>query len=88
MEITYDPDADAMYIQLRKGKFAKNKVVDRITILDLDKRGRVYGIELLDVRRRTDVRSLHRLKVRYLTGPTKSIELKGLELKDILKLTA
>lgn len=52
MEITYDKDADAMYIELRKGEFAKNRKVDDFTILDLDEKGNVLGIELLDVSKR------------------------------------
>lgn len=48
MEITYDKSADAMYIRLRKGKFAKNKQIDDRTIVDLDKKGKVLGIELLE----------------------------------------
>jgi uncharacterized protein YuzE len=48
MEITFDRGADAMYIRLRKGKFAKNKKIDSRTIVDLDKKGKVLGIELLE----------------------------------------
>lgn len=28
MEITYDPEADAMYIKFQEGEFARNKVID------------------------------------------------------------
>ena len=38
MEITYDKKADAMYIEFRKGKFAKNKKMDDVTIIDLDEK--------------------------------------------------
>ena len=49
MKVTYDPDADAMYIKLTNEKFSKTKVIDDNTILDLDKNGNVIGIELLFV---------------------------------------
>ena len=49
MKVTYDPDADAMYIRLTSEKFSKTKVIDDNTILDLDKKGNVIGIELLFV---------------------------------------
>ena len=52
MEITYDKDADAMYIELRKGEFHKNKKLDGRTILDIDKDGNILGIELLDASKR------------------------------------
>lgn len=58
MEINYDKEADAMYIELRKGEFAKNKKIDDFTILDLDKQGNVLGIELLEVSKRIPQESL------------------------------
>ena len=48
MEITYDKNADAMYIEFRKGKSVKNKKIDDFTIIDLDKDGNMLGIEFLD----------------------------------------
>lgn len=50
MEISYDKQADAMYIEFRKGRFAKNKKID--TIVDLDKEGNMLGIELPEVSKR------------------------------------
>ncbi len=52
MEITYDKDVDVMYIELRKGEFHKNRKLDSLTILDLDKDGKILGIELLDASKR------------------------------------
>ena len=52
MEITYDKDADAMYIELRQGKFEKNKIIDDLTIVDLDENDNILGIEILDVSKR------------------------------------
>jgi uncharacterized protein YuzE len=49
MEIKIDLKADAMYIRFQKGKFAKNKVIDKDTIIDLDEKGRLLGIEILNV---------------------------------------
>ena len=47
MEIEYDKEADALYIDFKKGDFAKNKKVDDFTVLDLDAKGNLLGIELL-----------------------------------------
>ena len=52
MKITYDKDADAMYVELTDKKFSKCKEIDRNTILDLDEEGNVIGIELLFVSKR------------------------------------
>ena len=66
MEINYDKEADAMYIELRKGDFAKNKKIDDFTIIDLDKQGNILGIELLDVSKRIPRESLSQLHVKNL----------------------
>ena len=49
MRITYDKEADAMYIKLTNEKFSKTKIIDKNTILNLDENGNVIGIELLFV---------------------------------------
>jgi len=51
MKVTYDEEADAMYIKLTNEKFSKTKVIDKNTILNLDKEGNVIGIELLFVKK-------------------------------------
>ena len=52
MKITYDPEADAMYIQIKTGKVHATKEVDDNTIIDLDKNSDILGIELLFVKER------------------------------------
>ena len=64
MEITYDKDADALYIKLRDGEFARNRKLDDNTILDIDKDGNVLGIELLWVSERMSAESLTHLCVK------------------------
>lgn len=49
MKLTYDEEADAMYIKLTNEKFDKVKIIDKNTILNVDKDGNVIGIELLFV---------------------------------------
>ena len=66
MEITYDKEADAMYIEFRKGNFTKNKKIDDYTIIDLDKEGNILGIELLDVSKRIPAESLMEISVKNL----------------------
>ena len=52
MKITYDKEADAMYVKFTDEKFSKVQVLDRKTILNLDKEGNIIGIELLSVSKR------------------------------------
>lgn len=44
MRITFDKEADAVYIELSSGEFASNKKIDDSTIIDLDIDKRVIGI--------------------------------------------
>ena len=51
MKITYDSDADAMYIYLDEGaKVDKTKEISKDFILDYDKSGNIIGVELLFVK--------------------------------------
>jgi uncharacterized protein YuzE len=43
-----------MYIRLRAGTVAESEEVRPGVVLDFDEQGRVLGIEMLDVRERTD----------------------------------
>lgn len=66
MEISYDKQADAMYIEFRKGEFFKNKKIDEFTIIDLDNKGNILGIELLEVSKRIPAESLTEVSVKNL----------------------
>ena len=54
MKIEYDQQADAMYIRLRSGVVAESDEVRPGVVLDFDERGRVLGIEMLDVSQQAD----------------------------------
>ncbi len=70
MEISYDKKADAIYIEFRKGEFAKNKKVDDLTILDLDSEDNLLGLELLDASKRIPSESLSEVNVKLaVTNP-------------------
>jgi len=44
MKITFDREADAVYIEFSDGEFSINKKIDENTIIDLDKDGNILGI--------------------------------------------
>ena len=53
MQITYDPRSDAMYLQLAPDaamKSLRNKRIENV-VFDLNVKGEVVGIEILDIRR-------------------------------------
>ena len=49
MKATYDKEADAMHIRLKKGRVFKTLEVSRGVLVDVDKKGRALGIEMLFV---------------------------------------
>ncbi len=51
MKIEYDPQADALYIQLRKGKIAQTVETSHYIYADVDEEGQPLGIEILFVKR-------------------------------------
>jgi len=65
MDISYDREADAIVLGFQKGEFS-NKKIDDFTIIDLDKKGNILGIELLDVSKRIPRESLSQVNVKNL----------------------
>jgi len=49
MKITYDKQADAMYMYLARGKVMKTIEVNPRVIIDIGEKGKIIGIELLFV---------------------------------------
>jgi uncharacterized protein YuzE len=52
MRITYDPEADALYIELRQAMPTDSRDIEEGVTADLDTDGHVIGIEVLHVRER------------------------------------
>ena len=48
MKITYDPEADALYIALRDVQAVDGIDIEEGVSVDLDKDGHIIGIEILD----------------------------------------
>lgn len=51
MKITYDPEADALYIEFRKGTFETVYDEAKDVALDYDVEGRLKGVEVLGASR-------------------------------------
>jgi uncharacterized protein YuzE len=49
MKISYDKTADAAYISVKKGAVKKTVKLASLINADLDKNGRVIGVEILNV---------------------------------------
>lgn len=58
MKISYDPKADALYIQFQEGKVGKTKKVEEGILIDLDNSGKIFGIEILSLSERMSIKEL------------------------------
>jgi len=63
MKISYDTKADALYIQLREGRFVRNREVAEGIILDIGEDEALLGIEILEASSRFPVEELARVEV-------------------------
>ena len=62
MKIQYDKIADAMYVYLGiKKKVARTIEINDRLIVDLDKKGNVIGIEMLNISARNDMANLKKI---------------------------
>lgn len=67
MKITFDKEADAVYIETSEKEFFNNRKIDDETIIDLDKEGKIIGIEILNVSKRMSEDFLKDIKLQNLT---------------------
>jgi len=58
MKITYDPEADALYIELRDARPADSMDVEEGVTVDLDSEGHIIGLEVLDASKRMTLEDL------------------------------
>ncbi|MDO8473152.1 MAG: DUF2283 domain-containing protein [Dehalococcoidia bacterium] len=63
MEITYDTQADAIYIRLSEAEFIRNKEVAEGVILDLGEGDALLGIEILEASSRFLPQDLARVDI-------------------------
>ncbi len=63
MNISYDKDADCLYIQFQQGKVHKTRKIEEGILVDLDEKGRIYGIEIVGVSERMPVASLGKINI-------------------------
>jgi uncharacterized protein YuzE len=68
MKIIFDEKADAIYIYLiepskKRGIVKKTIEAQEGVLLDIDRRGRLLGIEILDVSARVPLKSLRQFSV-------------------------
>ena len=63
MRITYDTKADALYIKLQEGTFAKNREVEPGLVLDIGPNDELLGIEILDAATRLKISDITKVSI-------------------------
>ena len=71
MKIEYDREADALYVQFRKGSVEDNIDVEEGVTVDLDRDGHILGIEILAAGKRLGINEIANISIENL--PTEGL---------------
>jgi uncharacterized protein YuzE len=63
MNISYDQQADAIYIRFQEDKIHDTLKIQDGIVIDINKEGSLLGIEILDVSKRMPLKSLEHIGV-------------------------
>jgi uncharacterized protein YuzE len=66
MRLEYDPEADALYLRLKKGRVSETVETAENVFVDLDAGGEPLGIEILFVSKRYPSEELASVSVHWL----------------------
>ena len=66
MKIEYDPEADALYIQIREAHPSDNIDIEEGVTVDVDERGHIVGVEILDASKRLSPSDLASITIEKL----------------------
>ncbi|MBI4242019.1 MAG: DUF2283 domain-containing protein [Candidatus Rokubacteria bacterium] len=66
MKIEYDPEADALYIQLREAHPDDNIDIEDGVTVDVDENGHIVGLEILDAGKRLSPSDLANITIQKL----------------------
>ena len=63
MQITYDTEADALYIKLQDGAFVRNREMVEGVVLDIGEGESLLGIEILEASTRFSLKDLSNVDI-------------------------
>ena len=66
MKIEYDPEADALYIQVREAHPNDNIDIEEGVTVDVDEHGHIVGLEILDASKRLSPSDLTSISIEKL----------------------
>ena len=73
MKVTYDQKVDALYIELKPGIYGRTKKVTDDILVDVNKKGRVIGVEILDASKNIGKIDSRENQILWETLPSKSL---------------
>ena len=65
MDIRFDREADALYIQFQSGKSRETVKMRDGILIDVGKDGRLFGIEIIDVSHRIPIKEMGHLNIDF-----------------------
>lgn len=68
MKITYDKEADALYLYFQEGTFSRTKEVEEGIVLDIGKGNKILGIEILDASKKIKPKNMNYLNFQIPVG--------------------
>lgn len=66
MKIEYDPEADALYVQIREAHPYDNVDIEEGVTVDVDENGHIVGLEILDASKRLSPSDLANITIEKL----------------------
>ncbi len=66
MKIEYDPEADALYIQIREAHADDNIDIEEGVTVDVDEHRHIVGVEILDASKRLSPSDLTNITIQKL----------------------
>jgi len=66
VKIEYDPETDALYIQIREAHPSDNIDIEEGVTVDVDERGHIVGLEILDASKRLSPSDLTSITIEKL----------------------
>lgn len=66
MKIEYSKDVDALYIKLREAKIEDSMDIEEGVTIDLDGKGHIVGIEILDASEKLELSDLVNISIENL----------------------
>jgi uncharacterized protein YuzE len=71
MKIEYDPEADALYIQIREAARSSDNIdIEEGVTVDVDEQGHIVGLEVLDASKRLSSSDLTSITIEKLSLET------------------